>query len=278
MSKKVLAPAWHGPSIKTIPVRKVWKTVPLQQKLQTTCCKVQQSISRSFMIFLILSTGLEVISGLYLVQVWKWSQDIYLVQVWKWSQDIYFTVLRCFISCFILMVISGHLLYCFTLFYFLFILMVISGYLLYCFTLFYFLFHTDGDLRTFTLLFYLVLFLVSYWWWSQDIYFTVLPCFISCFILMVISGHLLYCFTLFYFLFHTDGDLRLLYCLFLQCSLLKLLCLFFFSSQIVSAMKVFFLVLLRYDKISVFLFILSFILTHNTDYYKLDFYILYVYT
>jgi hypothetical protein len=63
MSKKVLAPAWHGPSIKTIPVRKVWKTVPLQQKLQTTCCKVQQSIGRSFMIFLILSTGLEVISG-----------------------------------------------------------------------------------------------------------------------------------------------------------------------------------------------------------------------
>ena len=38
--------------------------------------------------------------------------------------------------------------------------MVISGHLLYCFTLFYFLFYTDGDLRTFTLLFYLVLFLV----------------------------------------------------------------------------------------------------------------------
>jgi hypothetical protein len=34
--------------------------------------------------------------------------------------------------------------------------MVISGHLLYCFMLFYFLFYTDGDLRTFTLLFYVV--------------------------------------------------------------------------------------------------------------------------
>jgi cysteine synthase len=42
------------------------------------------------------------------------------------------------------------------------ILMVISGHLLYCFTLFYFLFYIDGDLRTFTLLFYVVLFLVLY--------------------------------------------------------------------------------------------------------------------
>jgi len=39
--------------------------------------------------------------------------------------------------------------------------MVISGYLLHCFTLFYFLFYTD-DLRIFTLLFYVVLFLVLY--------------------------------------------------------------------------------------------------------------------
>jgi hypothetical protein len=31
-------------------------------------------------------------------------------------------------------------------------LMVISGHLLYSFMLFYFLFYTDGDLRTFTLL------------------------------------------------------------------------------------------------------------------------------
>jgi hypothetical protein len=30
--------------------------------------------------------------------------------------------------------------------------------------LFYFLFYTDGDLSTFTLLFYVVLFLVLYWW------------------------------------------------------------------------------------------------------------------
>jgi hypothetical protein len=36
----------------------------------------------------------------------------------------------------------------------------------------------------------------------------VLCCFISCFILMMISGHLLYCFMLFYFLVYTDGDLR----------------------------------------------------------------------
>jgi hypothetical protein len=36
----------------------------------------------------------------------------------------------------------------------LFILMMISGHLLYCFMLFYFLFYTDVDLRTFTLLFY----------------------------------------------------------------------------------------------------------------------------
>jgi hypothetical protein len=49
------------------------------------------------------------------------------------------------------------------------ILMMISGHLLYCFMLFYFLFYTDGDLRAFTLLFYIVLFLVLYWWWSQDI-------------------------------------------------------------------------------------------------------------
>jgi hypothetical protein len=55
---------------------------------------------------------------------------------------------------------------------------------------------------------YVVLFLGLYWWRSQDIYFTVLCCFISCFILMVISGHLLFCFMLFYFLFYTDGDLR----------------------------------------------------------------------
>jgi hypothetical protein len=40
--------------------------------------------------------------------------------------------------------------------------------------LFYFLFYTDGDLKTFTLLFYVVLFPVLYWCWSQDIYFTVL--------------------------------------------------------------------------------------------------------
>jgi hypothetical protein len=38
--------------------------------------------------------------------------------------------------------------------------MMISGHLLYCFMLFYFLFYTDGDLGTFTLLFYVVLFLV----------------------------------------------------------------------------------------------------------------------
>jgi hypothetical protein len=40
--------------------------------------------------------------------------------------------------------------------------------------------------------------------------FTVLCCFISWFILMVISGHLLYCFMLFYFLFYIDGLLYLL--------------------------------------------------------------------
>jgi len=40
--------------------------------------------------------------------------------------------------------------------------MVISGHLLYCFMLFYFLFYIDVDLRTFTLLFYVVLFLVLY--------------------------------------------------------------------------------------------------------------------
>jgi hypothetical protein len=73
---------------------------------------------------------------------------------WWWSQDIYFTVLCCFTSCFILMMISVHLAY--------------------CFMLFYFLFYSDGDLRTFTLLFYVVIFLVLYWWWSRDIYFTVL--------------------------------------------------------------------------------------------------------
>ena len=112
----------------------------------------------------------------------------FLFLYWWLSQDIYFTVLCCFISCVILMVISGHLLYCFMLFYFL------------C--------YTDGDLRTFTLLFYVVSFLVLYWWWSHNIYFSVLCCFISCFILMVISGHLLYCFMLFYLLFYTDGDLR----------------------------------------------------------------------
>jgi ABC-type xylose transport system permease subunit len=33
------------------------------------------------------------------------------------------------------------------------------------------MFYTDGDLRTFILLFYVALFLVLYWWWSQDIYF-----------------------------------------------------------------------------------------------------------
>jgi uncharacterized membrane protein len=125
---------------------------------------------------------------------------------------------------------------------------MISGHLLYCFILFYFLVYTDGDLRTFTLLFYVItisikqeikehktvkkmscdrhqykprnktrtftllfyvaLFLGLYWWWSQNIYFTVICCFICCFILMVISGHLLYCFMLFYFLCYTDGDLR----------------------------------------------------------------------
>ena len=37
--------------------------------------------------------------------------------------------------------------------------MVILGHLLYCFMLFYFLVYTDDDLRTFTLLFYVVLFL-----------------------------------------------------------------------------------------------------------------------
>ena len=154
---------------------------------------------------------------LFLVLYWWWSQDIYftvlccfillfytdgdlrtftllfyvvlfVVLYWWWSQDIYFTVLCCFISWFILMAISGHFLY--------------------CFMLFYFLFYTDGDLRTFTLLFYVILFLGLNWWWSQDIYFTVLCCFTSCFILMVISVHLLYCFMLFYFLFYTDGDLR----------------------------------------------------------------------
>jgi ABC-type multidrug transport system fused ATPase/permease subunit len=37
--------------------------------------------------------------------------------------------------------------------------MAITGHFLYCFMLFYFLFYTDGDLRTFTLLFYVILWL-----------------------------------------------------------------------------------------------------------------------
>jgi hypothetical protein len=40
--------------------------------------------------------------------------------------------------------------------------MGISEHLLYCFMLFYFLFYIDVDLRTFTLLFYVVLFLLLY--------------------------------------------------------------------------------------------------------------------
>jgi hypothetical protein len=43
-----------------------------------------------------------------------------------------------------------------------------------------------------------ILFLVLYWWWSQDIYFTVLCYFISCFILIMILWHLLFCFMLFH--------------------------------------------------------------------------------
>ena len=88
-----------------------------------------------------------------------------------------------------------------------FILMMISGHLLFCFMLFYFLFYIHGDLRTFTLLLYVVFFsLFILMMISGHLLYSFMLFYFLC--LMVISGHLLYCFTLFYFLFYINGDLK----------------------------------------------------------------------